>query len=91
MWIKELTARIGLCRGLLRQIENDIELDPRDPAVVKLTHIIRRRLRDLEVLHAEACSTEGALVADKVTRAGSIDGLGEYFLLFRPASRKLVA
>ena len=91
MWIKELRARIGLCRSLLRQIANDTEFDPRDRAVVKLTHIIQRRLRDLEQLYAEACSNEGEPRTDKVRNAASMSGLGEYFLFFRPTSKDIVA
>ena len=87
MWNDELKARIGLCRSLLRQIENDTELDPHDAAVVKLTHIIHRRLKDLEALYAEACSAEGEVKTGK----GAINGLGEYFLLFRPGSKNIVA
>ena len=91
MWINELRARIGLCRGLLRQIENDTELDPHDPAVVKLTRIIYQRLKDLEALYAEACSTEGEGRTGKAADAGNINGLGEYFLLLRPGSKNIVA
>lgn len=88
MWTIELTARINLCRSLLKQIQSDTELDPYDPSVVKLRHMIQRRLTDLELINAEIRLTEEKMLSGN---AGSISGLGEYLLSFRPKSTNKAA